>query len=139
MADPATKADIDRLLAATRDLADGVRDLATAQAAGAEARESQRQEGQARGETVVAQIATHHSTTLATLSELVRRTDALERAKGGAPYPLVYVLILAIIVQGGVVLHLYGQANGQDASAAFGDVTHTVESLQPGAAPTEPK
>ena len=121
MSDPASRDDL-------RDLADAVRDLATAQAAGASAREAQRQEGQARGETVVAQIAAHHATTAGTLGELVRRVDALASAKGGAPYMLVYVLISAIIVQAGVVLHLYGQANGQDASAAFHDVTDALES-----------
>lgn len=124
MADPATRDDV-------REVADAVRDLASAMAAGAAAREAQRQEGQARGETVVAQIATHHGTTSATLGELVRRIDALERAKPGAPYLLVYMLIAAIVVQGGVVLHLYGQSRGQDASAAFRDVTDAAETLSP--------
>jgi len=121
MSDPASRDDL-------RDLADAVRDLASAQAAGASAREAQRQEGQARGETVVAQIATHHTASAATLGELVRRVDALASVKPGAPYMLVYVLISAIIVQAGVVLHLYGQSNGQDASAAFHDVTDAMES-----------
>lgn len=124
MAEHATREDI-------RDVADAVRDLASAQAAGAAAREAQRQEGQARGETVVAQIAAHHGTAVATLGELVRRVDSMERAKAGAPYMLVYVLIAAIIVQAGVVLHLYGQANGQDAGAAFRDVTDAAEKLTP--------
>ncbi len=122
MAEPATRDDL-------RELADGVRDLASAMAAGAGAREAQRQEGQARGETVVAQIAAHHGTTTATLGELVRRIDALERAKPGAPWWLVSVLILAIIVQGGVVLSLYARANGDDASAAFRDGTSLVPSV----------
>lgn len=126
MADPATRDDL-------RELADGVRDLAAAMAAGAAAREAQRQEGQARGETVVAQIAMHHSSSTAALGELVRRIDALERAKPGAPYPLVYMLIAAIVVQGGVVLHLYGQSKGQDASAAFRDATAAAETFTPAA------
>ena len=126
MADPATREDV-------REIADAVRDLVSAMAAGAAAREAQRQEGQARGETVVAQIATHHTSSSATLGELVRRIDALERAKPGAPYLLVYTLIAAIVVQGGVVLHLYGQSRGDDASAAFRDVTHAAETLNPAA------
>lgn len=131
MADLATRDDL-------RELADGVRDLAAAMAAGAGAREAQRQEGQARGETVVAQIAAHHGMTTATLGELVRRVDAMERAKLGAPYLLVYMLIAAIVVQGGVVLHLYGQSKGQDASAAFRDATAAAETLAPASSATVP-
>lgn len=126
MADPATRDDV-------REIADAVRDLASAMASGAAAREAQRQEGQARGETVVAQIATHHARSSATLGELVRRIDALERAKPGAPYLLVYTLIAAIVVGGGVVLHLYGQSRGQDAGAAFRDVTDAADTLNPAA------
>jgi hypothetical protein len=128
MADPATRDDL-------REIADAVRDLAAAMAAGAGAREAQRLEGQARGETVVAQIATHHTRTSSTLGELVRRIDALERAKPGAPYPLLYALIAAIVVQGGVVLHLYGQSRGQDASAAFRDVSAAAEHFSPASSP----
>jgi len=124
MAEPATRDDL-------REIADAVRDLASAMAAGAGAREAQRQEGQARGETVVAQIAAHHSTSTAIMGELVRRIDSLERTKSGAPYLLVYTLIAAIVVQGGVVLHLYGQSKGQDASAAFRDASHAAETLVP--------
>lgn len=124
MAEPATRDDL-------REIADAVRDLASAMAAGAGAREAQRQEGQARGETVVAQIAAHHSTSTAIMGELVRRVDALANAKPGAPYPLVYMLIAAIVVQGGVVLHLYGQSKGQDASAAFRDASHAAETIVP--------
>lgn len=131
MADLATRDDL-------RELADGVRDLAAAMAAGAGAREAQRQEGQARGETVVAQIAAHHGMTTATLGELVRRVDAMERAKLGAPYLLVYMLIAAIVVQGGVVLHLYGQSKGQDASAAFRDATAAAETFTPASSATVP-
>ena len=120
--DPATRADL-------RDVADAVRDLASAQAASVGAREAIRAEGQARGETVVAQVATHHGATNAVLGELVRRTDALERAKSGAPWWLVSTLIVAIIVQGGVVLSLYARSNGDDASAAFRDGTMLVPSL----------
>ena len=124
MAEPATRDDL-------REIADAVRDLASAMAAGAGAREAQRQEGQARGETVVAQIAAHHSTSTAIMGELVRRIDSLERTKSGAPYLLVYTLIAAIVVQGGVVLHLYGQSKGQDASAAFRDASHAAETIVP--------
>lgn len=124
MSEPATRADV-------RDVADAVRDLAGAMAAGAAAREAQRQEGQARGETVVAQIATHHASTVGTLAELVRRVDALAAAKGGAPYALVYILIAAIMVQAGVVLHLYGQSRGQDATAAFRAATAAAEAVVP--------
>jgi hypothetical protein len=65
------------------------------------------------------------------MGELVRRIDSLERTKSGAPYLLVYTLIAAIVVQGGVVLHLYGQSKGQDASAAFRDASHAAETLVP--------
>ena len=131
MADLATRDDL-------RELADGVRDLAAAMAAGAGAREAQRQEGQARGDTVVAQIAAHHGMTTATLGELVRRVDAMERVKQGAPYLLVYMLIAAIVVQGGVTLHLYGQSQGDDATAAFRDVTTAAETFTPASSATVP-
>lgn len=121
-----------------REISDAVRDLAAAMAAGALARESQRQEGQARGETVVAQVGAFHSSILATIGELVRRIDALETAKRGAPYMLVYILIGAAVVQSGVVLHLYGQSRGHDASAAFRDVSEAAQTLAPVAPKAEP-
>lgn len=126
MADPATRDDL-------REIADAVRDLAAAMAAGASAREAQRQEGQARGDTVVAQIATHHASSSATLGELVRRIDALERVKGGAPYALVYALISALVVMVFVLLHMQGQLAGADADAAFG----AAEKFAPSLSPTE--
>lgn len=124
MSELATRADV-------RDVADAVRDLAAAMAAGAAAREALRAEGQARGETVVAQIATHQAATVGTLAELVRRVDALAAAKAGAPYALVYILIAAIMVQAGVVLHLYGQSRGQDATAAFRAATAAADAVVP--------
>ena len=125
MADCATREDV-------RELADGLRDLATAMAAGAAAREAQRAEGHARGQTVVAQIATHHTAATATLGELVRRVDAMERVKAGAPFALVYMLIAALVAMVFVLLHFQGQIGGLDADAAFdaaGQITPRVESL----------
>lgn len=112
-----------------RDLADAVRDLATAQDHARLDREAMRGEGQARGELVVAQVQSHHQLTIAKLDAVEKAVDELRRVKAGAPYWLVGVLIVAILSQAAVVLHLYAQANGQDAGAAFDDAGKIVPEI----------
>ena len=111
-----------------RDLADAVRDLATAQERGSEAREALRLEGQARGEAVTLQVKSHHDSSTVAVGELTRRVDALNgrveesvKARAGAPWWLVSTLIFAFLVEGGVLLSLYARSKGDDASAAFRD------------------
>jgi hypothetical protein len=119
-----------------KDLADAVRDLATAQEHGSAAREAQRAEGQARGEAVTAQVKAHHDASVVAVGELTRRVDALNtrveesvKTKAGAPWWLVSTLIVAFIMEGGVLLSLYARSKGDDATAAFKDGASLVPRL----------
>lgn len=102
-------------------LADATRDLATAQDRARSDREAIQREGRARGETVVAQIETIARDVDARLEAVEKSVDELRRAKSGAPWPLVYSLIGAVVLIAGTLLSLYARSQGDDASAAFED------------------
>ena len=134
------------ILSEVRQLADAVRDLAGAMELGSAQREGIREEGRIRGENVTAQVAAHHTASLTAMRELTGRVDALNvrveaatTAKVGAPWPLVYTLIGALLMLSGVFVSLYARSNGDDASAAFRDgatllhPTHTPSPTDDGA------
>ena len=136
---------MEELRACVRDLADCVRDLAHAQALSAGAHASLGAEGQARGETVMATVRGFHKGSERAVQNLTSRVDALNiqvqqstAARIGAPWWLVSVLVVAVIIQGGVTLSLYARSNGDDAPAAFRDARLLLPSLPPAAEP-EPK
>lgn len=119
---------MDELRASVRELADCVRDLAVAHAAGIGARDGLRAESQARGDAVTAAVKSHNKATSAAIEHLAVRVDAFavqvqaaSVARLGAPWWLVATLIAAIIVESGAALSLYAQANDDDAAAAFRD------------------
>ena len=119
---------MDELRASVRELADCVRDLAVAHAAGIGARDGLRAESQARGDAVTAAVKSHNKATSAAIEHLAVRVDAFavqvqtaSVARLGAPWWLVGTLIGAIIVESGAALSLYAQANDDDAAAAFRD------------------
>jgi hypothetical protein len=107
-----------------RELADAVRDLGSAMHIGLVSREEQ-------GKALLSLVSAHHMSTAKDIAKMELAIDRLRTSKDGAPYTLVYVLILAIFVQAGVVLHLYGQSRGHDATSAFRDVTDAAEMVQP--------
>mgnify|MGYP001587251710 CR=1 FL=1 len=68
-----------------------------------------------------------------------KAVDELRRARAGAPYWLVAALLSALVSQAAVVLWLYGDSRGQDASEAFrvaGDAVSGLPSPEDAGTPT---
>ena len=127
---------MDDLRESVRDLADCVRDLSHAHSMSAGAREGMRADGQTRGEVVIATMRGYHKVATQATEHLTNRVDALNlqvqqsvTSRIGAPWWLVFILVVAMIIQSGTMLSLYASANGDDPGPAFRNGAHLVPSV----------
>lgn len=116
-------------LTALRELADSLRDLATAQDHARLDREAMRGEGQLRGEIVVNEVKAHHAATMAELRAMKEAVDELRRTKAGAPWAFVYFGVAFNALLTIFIVAIYVNSNGDDAAAAAKIATDLVPEI----------
>lgn len=112
-----------------RDLADAVRDLATAQDRSRLDRIEMRAEGAERGKLVVEAVKEVLSSQAAIIESNTKATDELRRAKTGMPWPIAAALITFNALLTIFVVSIYAQSNGEDAGAAAKVATEIVPTM----------